>query len=440
MSLFNAPSNLLDAAEAIVDEVSGDIGSSLSSFTGGLFDPDAFDDILDSVTDSIAGGDLTSVAEQLSQFTEYPADILENLLRESGFLQNISFGNIGTLIANFVNDLEDYSTFIINYTNDLFEEFSGGLVGYLENIVAQSSGGAQQVLQGIADTTIPKEDVDKILKDLQEDNVDAAAETLSKYSEQPISVLRVLLQQLDATIAGTLVVNSTVGIFPPSYEIGTNLYQWSGQDTDEQTFTYVSSVQELDAEVRSIQREITELVIHWTETFTNANLTAGQIHDTHVALGHEGIGYHYIIRRDGSLQRGRPVDLEGEHCNVNGHNQRSVAIAFVGGLNTATADSLVDEYSSAASLTRQQFNTFNRVLKAFYLHYPGIQVLGHNDIEPDQPDPGFDVIEYCFNRFNKVTLFASPSEQPPFTTQQINDYLTQERVDGENVFTDWVIY
>ena len=43
-----------------------------------------------------------------------------------------------------------------------------------------------------------------------------------------------------------------------------------------------------------------------------------QIHATHVAIGDSGIAYHYYVRTDGSIYRGRPEWAMGAHCL--GHN------------------------------------------------------------------------------------------------------------------------
>lgn len=40
------------------------------------------------------------------------------------------------------------------------------------------------------------------------------------------------------------------------------------------------------------------------------------------------IGYHYVVRRDGSVERGRPVAIPGCHCK--GHNAHTIAVVWVG--------------------------------------------------------------------------------------------------------------
>ena len=52
------------------------------------------------------------------------------------------------------------------------------------------------------------------------------------------------------------------------------------------------------------------------------------IHRQHLNIGYSGIGYHYYIRKDGSIFTGRPVDTVGAHCK--GNNANSVGICFEG--------------------------------------------------------------------------------------------------------------
>ena len=60
--------------------------------------------------------------------------------------------------------------------------------------------------------------------------------------------------------------------------------------------------------------------------------SAAQIDTWHRQRGfHLGIGYHYVIRRDGSIEKGRPEWMIGAHC-VN-HNAHSIGICYEGGLD-----------------------------------------------------------------------------------------------------------
>ena len=52
------------------------------------------------------------------------------------------------------------------------------------------------------------------------------------------------------------------------------------------------------------------------------------IHSTHLANGWTGIGYHFYVRKDGAVYRGRPIESVGAHCT--GRNSESVGICFEG--------------------------------------------------------------------------------------------------------------
>ena len=190
-------------------------------------------------------------------------------------------------------------------------------------------------------------------------------------------------------------------------------------------FTYVSSVEELDFEmankIHSIytNREINNVVIHATETFTNKNIGAEEIDSIQKILdggkqGKEYIGYHYIIRRDGRLQRGIPLTKKGKHTETGNYNETSIGIAMVGGILSPATEGAWQ--TSSASFTREQYNTLEQFLGVFYHHVAGGEVFGHNDINPEELDPYFDVQEYILSLFGKVneSFVESPeSEQTP---------------------------
>lgn len=48
----------------------------------------------------------------------------------------------------------------------------------------------------------------------------------------------------------------------------------------------------------------------------------------HKANNWAGIGYHFYVRKDGSIYRGRPINKQGAHCA--GYNDSSVGVCFEG--------------------------------------------------------------------------------------------------------------
>lgn len=70
------------------------------------------------------------------------------------------------------------------------------------------------------------------------------------------------------------------------------------------------------------------IVLHHTGGAAGEDPDAARIDAAHRGLGWAGIGYHYLIRKDGTIERGRPAALAGAHAE--GANARSVGIALCG--------------------------------------------------------------------------------------------------------------
>jgi N-acetylmuramoyl-L-alanine amidase len=212
------------------------------------------------------------------------------------------------------------------------------------------------------------------------------------------------LQELDTTISGTL-IKSADDFVTEEYDLSNTLAKFDGQQTTFDTFTYVDSKEELGAEFRKIKRVITSMIIHASDTYTNQNIGSEELHIEHNDKDLDGLQYHYVIRRDGKLQRGRPLDTVGESSKVNGHAQRSVDVCLVGGLNCSTGCENPDQYRSSQSFTREQMTTLESICEAFYRRYHGGQVFGHNEIEPLNTDPYFDVSLYVETLFRKSSVY-----------------------------------
>ena len=58
------------------------------------------------------------------------------------------------------------------------------------------------------------------------------------------------------------------------------------------------------------------------------------IHEWHLRRGFSGIGYHFLVRKNGTIERGRAENFVGAH--VAGHNRGSIGICFEGNFETET--------------------------------------------------------------------------------------------------------
>ena len=224
---------------------------------------------------------------------------------------------------------------------------------------------------------------------------------------------------------GVITNPTPVGIPPPEQDL-----QFKGVDGDwefesgstNQNITagalFVSSVEELECEMSSIKRPISEIILHWSETFTNSNLTGLELQQM---TGSGSNAYHFIIKRDGSIERGVPLDIIGDHCAGVGssHNKYSIGVCLVGGVNVSSGDTDLYGNYGAGSITRTQYNTLQELFRIFFLQYPGGQALGHGEIDVSQDDPGFEVRDYVYNKFNKRSLYLDPMREAAKTPEEI---------------------
>lgn len=71
------------------------------------------------------------------------------------------------------------------------------------------------------------------------------------------------------------------------------------------------------------------ITVHCSATSADQNIGANDIRQWHQQRGWHDIGYHFVIRRNGSIEVGRPIDVIGAH--VKGHNQGNIGLCLVGG-------------------------------------------------------------------------------------------------------------
>ena len=172
---------------------------------------------------------------------------------------------------------------------------------------------------------------------------------------------------------------------------------------------FVSSAEELDAEFTNVTRDITEIIVHFSETYQNANLNKDDI----------GGKYNYIVKRDGSIQRDVSINAPGRHTPENGHDAVSVGVCLIGGLTAASGEEAIGPEVDASAITRSQYLSLYHIFDAFYRHHPGGQALGHSEINPDMRDPGFDVRDYVYAKFGKISLYEDPTTDPALTKEEI---------------------
>ena len=77
----------------------------------------------------------------------------------------------------------------------------------------------------------------------------------------------------------------------------------------------------------------TKIIWHCFGTRIDQNFGIEDVTKWHLARGFSECGYHYIIRLDGTIEKGRDDSKQGAHCKENGGNRNSLGISFEGGFN-----------------------------------------------------------------------------------------------------------
>ena len=130
-------------------------------------------------------------------------------------------------------------------------------------------------------------------------------------------------------------------------------------------------------------RTITLIVIHCSAVRPGQQSSAKKINDWHRDRGFQnGIGYHYVVRRDGTIELGRPLEMIGAH--VVNHNKHSIGICYEGGLNSAG--------EPEDTRTPEQKVTLRKLLEELHQKFPKALIVGHRDLNPAKKCPCFDVI------------------------------------------------
>lgn len=116
-------------------------------------------------------------------------------------------------------------------------------------------------------------------------------------------------------------------------------------------------------------REETNMIVIHHIGDIDRDVSAAEIHDWHQGQGWSGIGYHYVIRKDGTIERGRPRDVVGSHAY--GFNNCSIGINIVGDFEQSTPNT--EQIEAAAQLLAELCNIYKLTPTAE-------TIVGHRDL------------------------------------------------------------
>lgn len=123
---------------------------------------------------------------------------------------------------------------------------------------------------------------------------------------------------------------------------------------------------------------IKRVFLHCTATREGQDIDAATIKKWHLAQGWKDIGYHFVIRLDGTIEIGRPENVVGSH--VAGFNTGSIGVVYVGGLDP--------QGKGKDTRTDAQKVAMTKLCKDLARAYPGARFMGHRDASPDKDGDG----------------------------------------------------
>jgi hypothetical protein len=136
-------------------------------------------------------------------------------------------------------------------------------------------------------------------------------------------------------------------------------------------------------------RGINSIFIHCSYTKpSQTHIDAAEIRRWHmVHKDWADIGYHDVIKRDASIEKGRLIETPGAHAL--GFNRHSIGICIVGGKS--------EEGLPEFNFTRNQMIAMESLVDMYESLFGNLQIFGHRDVDPSKECPCFDVREW-FNR------------------------------------------
>jgi len=139
------------------------------------------------------------------------------------------------------------------------------------------------------------------------------------------------------------------------------------------------------------------IVIHYSLTYPDQDITRNAIDRMHRDRGFREIGYHWFIQRDGTLEEGRAEGTLGAH--VRGHNSDTIGICFAGGLERKTGPDL-----GVWNPTPAQEQTMIQLIQDIQKRWPKARkVVGHRNLSATQ----------CPGRDDVTAWWKSASAQTP---------------------------
>ena len=124
------------------------------------------------------------------------------------------------------------------------------------------------------------------------------------------------------------------------------------------------------------------IILHCSATTSRADIDVETIRKWHTSepRNWSDVGYHFVIKTDGTIQNGRPLSRAGAHARKHNHN---IGVCYVGGVN--------DDGKPEDNMTEKQEAAFIQLVSYLRLILgKPYEIAGHNEFS-NKACPSFNV-------------------------------------------------
>lgn len=148
------------------------------------------------------------------------------------------------------------------------------------------------------------------------------------------------------------------------------------------------------------EREDTDMIVIHHTGGTDIDASAQQIHEWHLNQDWVGIGYHFVIRKNGTIERGRPEWSVGSHAY--GENWHTLGIHLSGAMDKVQPTK--EQIESCAHLVAYLCDEYEIPIDREH-------IVGHREVNDDTSCPGENLFAKMGEIVSKAAWYAAQDEQ-----------------------------
>ena len=152
------------------------------------------------------------------------------------------------------------------------------------------------------------------------------------------------------------------------------------------------------------------IVVHASATKPSMDIGVKEIREWHLARNFNDIGYHLVIRRDGTYEHGRDWGTQGAHALGFNRNPADGKLTF--GICMVGGVAEYDHQQPEDNFTQAQWESLNKALKAI-MEWTNIHTFyGHNELPGHESRgcPCFDTATYREWFLSSIVAFYLPDD------------------------------